>query len=119
MITRRHGVAPARTGPDAATYPPIRNAGPLSIPGAWGPALEPINGSLSTIPRDVDSERQGRHGVSNPPLDWHARTDVAIAAAADALLTVCALQTGTDPHRSRARALAAINAVFEQAEREQ
>jgi 2C-methyl-D-erythritol 2,4-cyclodiphosphate synthase len=46
------------------------------------------------------------------------RTDVAIHAAADALLAVCALQTGYDPAKARARAVRAVASVFEQAKRE-
>jgi len=45
--------------------------------------------------------------------------DVAIEAAADALLAVCAVQTGTDPIRALARAHAAIATVADRAEAEQ
>ena len=46
------------------------------------------------------------------------RTDVAIASAADTLLSVCALQTGEDPEAAIARALRAIADVASQAEQE-
>jgi hypothetical protein len=42
-----------------------------------------------------------------------ARQDVAIEAAADALLAVCALQTGTDPRPAATRAVLAITTVYE------
>lgn len=45
-------------------------------------------------------------------------TDIAIAAAADALLAICAVQTGTDPHTASARAHLAIGQVLSQAARE-
>lgn len=55
-----------------------------------------------------------------PPeaLTFEDRTDVAIAAAADALLAVCALQTGIDPHLAVIRAVQAIRLVTAQAEAE-
>jgi hypothetical protein len=53
------------------------------------------------------------------PTDNRIRTNVAIEAAADALLAVCALQTGLDPDRAIARAMAAITAVYRRAEQEQ
>lgn len=46
------------------------------------------------------------------------RVDIAIEASADALLAVCALQTGTDPMMAVARALQAIATVADRAERE-
>jgi hypothetical protein len=46
------------------------------------------------------------------------RLDVAIAAAADALLAVCALQTGLDPMAAAGRAVDAIAQVMVQAEGE-
>jgi hypothetical protein len=55
-----------------------------------------------------------------PPeaVTFAERTDVAIAAAADALLAVCALQTGLDPWRAAQRAGEAIRDVLVQAETE-
>ena len=46
------------------------------------------------------------------------RLNTAIEAAADALLAVCALQTGTDPDLAAIRARQAISAVYARAERE-
>lgn len=46
------------------------------------------------------------------------RIEVAIHAAADALLAVCALQTGHDPFKARQRAVAAVASIYEQAKRE-
>lgn len=46
------------------------------------------------------------------------RVDVAIEAAADSLLAVCALQTGTDPDAAIRRALLAIATVNRRAEEE-
>ena len=51
--------------------------------------------------------------------DERQRQDWAIEAAADALLAVCALQTGTDPERAIKRALRAIAAVNARAAAEQ
>jgi hypothetical protein len=50
--------------------------------------------------------------------DDAARLDTAIEAAADALLAVCAVQTGTDPGDAARRALDAIAVVYGRAERE-
>lgn len=46
------------------------------------------------------------------------RVDVAIESAADTLLAVCALQTGTDPTAAMNRALLAIADVYTHAEDE-
>lgn len=48
-----------------------------------------------------------------------SRTDIAIDATADALLAVCALQTGMDPRQAATRAVVAITAVYERTKREQ
>lgn len=48
----------------------------------------------------------------------HERQSMAIEASADALLAVCAVQTGTDPEAAVNRALEAIAAVIARAERE-
>lgn len=47
------------------------------------------------------------------------RNDVAIEATADALLAVCALQTGDDPTAAFTRAQAAMLAVYNRAAKEQ
>lgn len=47
------------------------------------------------------------------------RQDIAIAAAADALLAACALQTGTDPEDAVTRALDAVAQVADQTRAEQ
>lgn len=47
------------------------------------------------------------------------RQDVAILAAADALLAICAVQTGSDPMRAISRALAAIATIDARAQAEQ
>jgi hypothetical protein len=52
--------------------------------------------------------------ADTPPLA--GRLDVAIAAAADALLTVCAVQTGTDPAAALDRAMEAIAGAMSDAE---
>jgi hypothetical protein len=46
------------------------------------------------------------------------RQNTAIEAAADALLAVCALQTGTDPLNAMNRATLALLDVLDRAERE-
>jgi hypothetical protein len=46
------------------------------------------------------------------------RQDIAIAAAADALLAVCAVQTGTDPFAAELRAISALRQVMAQAREE-
>jgi ribonucleotide monophosphatase NagD (HAD superfamily) len=46
------------------------------------------------------------------------RTDTAIEAAADALLAMCAVQTGANPADAARRALDAIATVYGRAERE-
>jgi hypothetical protein len=48
----------------------------------------------------------------------HDRQNVAIEAVADALLAVCALQTGLDPMAAASRAQAALVAVLARAEAE-
>lgn len=70
--------------------------------------------------RKLTSEELGKL----PPyeLQQHsqlARLDTAISAAADALLSVCALQTGLSPEDALARALQALADVMAQAEQEQ
>lgn len=50
--------------------------------------------------------------------DFEIRSDVAIEAAADALLAVCALQTGTDPRLAWERAQRVLEYVYRKAERE-
>jgi hypothetical protein len=52
------------------------------------------------------------------PMSAEERLDTAIEAAADSLLAVCALQTGTDPKLAAMRAVEAITAVYERAESE-
>jgi len=47
------------------------------------------------------------------------RQNLAIESVADALLSVCALQTGTDPAAAARRAVAAIASVIAQAGQEQ
>lgn len=46
------------------------------------------------------------------------RENLAIEASADALLAVCALQTGTSPLHAMDRAMAALMTVFARAARE-
>ena len=48
----------------------------------------------------------------------HDRQNVAIEAVADALLAVCALQTGTDPGKALRRGFDALQTVYVRAERE-
>lgn len=52
-------------------------------------------------------------------MNRRQREDIAIEAAADALLAVCALQTGESPTRAIDRALVAIVTVTGRAEQEQ
>ena len=47
------------------------------------------------------------------------RLDVAIEAAADALLAVCAAQMGTDPKAAAMRAAEALTVLYERARQEQ
>jgi hypothetical protein len=47
------------------------------------------------------------------------RLDVAIESVADALLSICALQTGTDPLRAVGRAMDAIATIAERGLQEQ
>lgn len=44
------------------------------------------------------------------------RLDMAISAAADALLSVCAIQTGTEPSRAVDRAIEALASVMTRAQ---
>jgi len=57
--------------------------------------------------------------MAQPETELEARTDLAIEAAADALLAVCALQTGLDPLSAMTRATKALRDVFDRAEQEQ
>jgi hypothetical protein len=56
--------------------------------------------------------------MSRPVSRLEDRVVLAIEAAADALLSVCALQTGTEPEAARARAKRAIDDVWRRAEAE-
>lgn len=56
--------------------------------------------------------------TNNPLTNPAERLDLAILAAADALLAVCAVQTGLSPSAAGMRAIDAIEAVMAQSERE-
>ncbi len=57
--------------------------------------------------------------MTGAEVDPERRLDIAIHAAADALLAVCAVKTGLDPVRAVRAARTAVTVVAMRAEREQ